>query len=87
LADQKGYLCDKLHNATSFLDFSLCFSRNVTGLDDDRGLREAALAENFGVAEAEKVEDGCRIVILAAEVLFALFVGDERPQLFIVSIR
>jgi hypothetical protein len=79
LSDQKGYLCDELHNATGFLDFSLCFRRNVTGPDDDGGLREAALAEHLGVAEAEKIEDRCRVFILAAKVLFALFVGDERP--------
>ena len=73
-------LCDELDNTTGLLDLLLGLSGEVAGADDNGNLREAALAEDLGVAEVKEVEDGS-LVALLGEVLVALLSGDERPEL------
>ena len=73
-------LCDELDNTAGLLDLLLGLSGEVAGTDDDGDLREAALAEDLGVAEVEEVEDG-GLVALLGKVLLALLSGDEGPEL------
>lgn len=74
------HLCDELDDTTSLLDLLLGVLRNVTGANDDGDLGKTTLAEDLGVAEGEKVENGS-LVGLLGEVLLALLSGDERPEL------
>ena len=77
---QTRRLCDELDNTAGLLDLLLGLSGEVAGTDDDGDLREAALAEDLGVAEVEEVEDG-GLVALLGKVLLALLSGDEGPEL------
>jgi hypothetical protein len=79
-----SHLCDKLDDAASLLDLLLSQGRDVTGSDDERDFRDAALAEQLGVAVVEEVEDG-GLVALLGEVVGALLSGDERPELLEVD--
>lgn len=74
------HLCDELDNTTSLLDLLLGVLGNVTGANDDGDLGKTTLAEDLGVAEGEKVENGS-LVGLLGEVLLALLSGDEGPEL------
>ena len=56
-------------------------SGDPAGLDDDRDLRDAALAEQLGVAEGQQVDDGDGVLLLALEVGGALLSRDEGPKL------
>ena len=77
---QTRRLCDELDNTAGLLDLLLGLSGEVAGTDDDGDLREAALAEDLGVAEVEEVEDG-GLVALLGKVLLALLSGNEGPEL------
>lgn len=75
-------LCDELHNTAGLLDLAFGILAKITGADDERDLRQAALAEDFAVAEREEVEDGCGVGLGAlCEVLLALLERDEGPEL------
>ena len=76
-----SHLCDEDDLATSLLDLLLGLSADVAGLDDDGDVGEAALAEELGVAEGKKVDDGRLVGRLGGEVLIALLSGDEGPEL------
>lgn len=54
-------LCDKLDDATSLLDLALGVLAEVACAHNERNLWDAALAENFAVAEREEVEDWCGV--------------------------
>jgi len=76
------FLCDELHNTTSLLDLALGVLAEVARADDEGDFGQAALAEDFAVAEGEEVEDGRGVGFGAlGEVLFALLEGDEGPEL------
>lgn len=82
------HLCDELNDTTSLLDLPLRILAEVTGADDDRDLRDTALAENLGVAEREEVEDRRGVLAsLTGEVLLALLSGDEGPELLPISVQ
>lgn len=51
-------LCDELDHTTSLLDLSLGIFAEVSRLDNERDLRDAALAEDLAVAERKEVKDG-----------------------------
>lgn len=74
-------LCDQLNNTTSLLDLLLGIAAEVAGTDDDGNLREAALAEDLGVAEGQEVDDGGGVGLGAAHVGIALLSGNKGPQL------
>lgn len=74
-------LTDQLDDTASLLDLLLSESRDVAGLDDDRGAGETTLSEDLGVSEGEEVEDGGLVASLAVQVLLALLSGDEGPEL------
>ena len=80
VVDQTGRLCDELDNTAGLLDLALGVLGEVAGADDEGNLRDAALAEDLGVAEGQEVEDGGGLLVgLAGEVLLALLSGDEGP--------
>lgn len=83
----QSLLCDKLNDATSFLDLALSFGRDVSCLDDYWCGWETALSENLCVTEGEEVEDGGGVAALAGEIFLALFGWDETPELGYVSIE
>lgn len=77
------HLSNELNHATGFLDLALSFLADVAGLDDERNLRDAALAEDLGVTERKKVnDDGLVGGSLPAQVLLTGLLGYQRPQLF-----
>jgi hypothetical protein len=59
------HLSHKLNNTTGLLDLALSLLREVTGTDNDWDLGETTLAEDFGVAEREEVENGGGVGLLA----------------------
>ena len=73
--------CNQLHDTARLLDLALGVFAEVPRLDDDGELGQTAFAEHFAVAEREEVEDGCGAFRAACEVLLALFLWDERPEL------
>jgi hypothetical protein len=77
----RTHLCDELNDTTGLLDLALGVLADVSGTNDQRDLRNPALAENFAVAEGEEVEDRCGILGLTSEVLLALLEGNEGPKL------
>ena len=72
---------NQLHDTTSLLDLAFGVFAEVPRADDEWNLRYAALAEDLAVAEWEEVEDGCGVCLAAGEVLLALFLWHERPEL------
>ena len=76
-----GHLCDELNNATGLLDLALSVFAEVPGPNDYRDFWDAALAENFAVAEREEVKDRRGVRLLAVEVSLASLLGDEGPKL------
>jgi hypothetical protein len=74
-------LCDELDNTTGGLDLLLGVTADVAGTNDDGDLGETALAEDLGVAEGKKVDDGGDVGLLAAQVGITLLSGDEGPEL------
>ena len=79
---QRLHLCDKLHDTTGLLDLALSILAEVAGANDQRDLRDAALAKHLAVAEGEEVENGCGVAAaLLGEVLLALLEGNQRPEL------
>lgn len=78
-------LCNELDNTTGLLDLSLGVFGEVAGADDERDLGDAALAENLAVAEWEEVEDWRGVLGAAGEVLLALLLGNEGPELWTVK--
>ena len=74
-------LCNQLNNTTSRGDLSLCLLANPSCAYYQWYLWDSALAEDFGVAEREEVEDGGGVGLLARHVGFASLCGDERPEL------
>lgn len=77
------HLRNKLDNTTSLLDLSLRLLGEVPRTNDDRHLRESALAEDLGVTERKEVDDGSSVGLhgVGAQVLGAGLGGDERPEL------
>lgn len=75
-------LCDQLNDTASLLDLALSITAEVSGADNDGDVRDAALAEDLGVAEREKVDDGSGVGLLSAQVGLTLLGGDERPELY-----
>jgi len=76
-----GGLCDQLHNTTRLLDLAFGVFAEVACANDERDLRDTALAEDFAVAQGEEVENWCSVATLFGEVLLALLEWDEGPQL------
>jgi hypothetical protein len=74
-------LCHQLHDTTGLFDLSLGFLAEPSRLHNDRDFGDSALAENFGVAEGQKVEDGRSIGFLAGDVGFAGLFRDQGPEL------
>ena len=72
---------DQLNNATGLLDLLLSQLADPSCADDERDLGEAALAENFGVAEGEEVDDRDGVLLGAVEVGVASLGGNKRPEL------
>ena len=54
-------LCNELDDATSLLDLALGVFAEVPRAHNEWDLRDAALAEDFAVAEREEVEDGSSV--------------------------
>jgi hypothetical protein len=79
------HLCDELNNATGLLDLALSVFAEVPGPNDYRDFWDAALAENFAVAEREEVKDRRGVGALVGEVLLALLERDKGPELVSVS--
>jgi hypothetical protein len=79
---KQGSLCDELADTTSLLDLALSVLAEVAGADDDRALGDAALTQDFAVAEGYEVEDWRRVGGLVGEEFLALLEGDEGPELF-----
>lgn len=57
-------LCDQLNDTTSLSNLPLSLLAEPPSAHNERHLGEAALAENFAVAEREEVEDGDGIAAL-----------------------
>ena len=74
-------LCNQLHDTARLLDLALSIFAEVPSFDDDREFWKTAFAEDLAVAEREEVEDRCGVLRTACEMLLALFLGDERPEL------
>lgn len=70
-------LCNQLNNTTSFLDLSLGLLADPSCSYNQRNLWDATLAEDFRVAEGEKVKDGSGIGFLAGDVLVAGLFRDQ----------
>jgi hypothetical protein len=62
--------------ATRFFDLSLGFLADVSCLHDNGDIREAALAEDLGVSEGEKIDDGGSVLrSIFGEVFILGFLG------------
>ena len=73
---------DENDAATGFGDLAFGFLADIAGLDDDRDVGEAAFAEDFGVSESEKVDDGGGVLRSAfGKVLVLGFLGKQAPKL------
>jgi hypothetical protein len=70
-------LCNELDNAAGLLDLALGLCREEAGANDEWDLWNAPLAEHFGVAKIEEVEDGGGVGFLVCKVLLALLSWDE----------
>lgn len=79
-------LGDELDDTAGLLDLALGVLGEVAGADNDGALGDAALAEDFAVAEREEVEDGSLVGGLVGEVLLALLERDEGPELVLMSV-
>lgn len=75
------HLGNELDDTTGLLDLLLSERADPARADDEGDLRQAALAENLGVAEAEEVEDGDGVLLGARDVGVAGLDGDEGPEL------
>ena len=71
----------ELDYAARLLDLALGVFAEVSCTYDEWDLRYPTLAENFAVAERKEVEDRRGVGVAALEVLFALFLWDECPEL------
>lgn len=78
---RKRRLGDELDDTASLLDLALGVLGEVAGADDEWDLWDAALAEDLAVAEREEVKDWSGVLLAAGEVLLALLLWDERPEL------
>jgi hypothetical protein len=76
-----GNLSHQLYDTTRLFDFALSILAEITCSDDEWDLWDAALAKNLAVAEWEKIEDRSGVGLAAGEVLVALFLWDESPEL------
>jgi hypothetical protein len=68
---------DQLHNAAGFGNLLLGQLANPSCADNQGNLGDPALAQNLGVAEGQKIEDGNGILLLASDVGIAGLGGDE----------
>ena len=68
--------CNQFNNTSSLLDLLLSFLAEVSCSHNEWDLWYSALAEDFGVAEREEVEDRCGITLLRCEVCCAGLHGD-----------
>lgn len=75
------HLSHQLYNTTSLLDLLLSQLADPSCADNQGDFGDAALAEQLGVAEREKVEDGDGVLLLAGDVGVTGLGGDEGPQL------
>lgn len=71
------HLRHQLDNTTSLLDLLLSELADPSCADNQRDFRNAALAEQLGVAQGEKVEDGDGVLLLAGDVGLTGLDGDE----------
>lgn len=71
------------NDATTGLgDFAFSFLADIAGLDDNGNVGKAAFAEDFGVSESEKVDDGGGVLRSAfSEVLILGCLGKQAPKL------
>ena len=76
------HLSNQFNNTTRLLDLLLSIPAEVTGADNDRDLRNTALAEDLRVSEGEEIDDRGGVSLLAAEVGFALLSRYEGPKLY-----
>lgn len=71
------HLSHQLYNTTSLLDLLLSQLADPSCADNQGDFGDAALAEQLGVAEREKVEDGDGVLLLTGDVGVASLGGDE----------
>lgn len=72
---------------TGFGDLAFGFLADIASLDDNGNIGEAAFAEDFGVSESEKVDDGGGVLRSAfSEVLVLGFLGKQAPKLGRLSV-
>lgn len=71
------HLSHQLYNTTSLLDLLLSQLADPSCADNQGDFGDAALSEQLGVAEREKVEDGDGVLLLAGDVGIAGLGGDE----------
>lgn len=75
------FLRDELDDATSLLQLGLGQAGHEAGADDNRDGRDAALAQKLGVAQGQQVDNGQDVGVGVGQVLLALLLRDERPEL------
>lgn len=74
-------LGNELNDATSIRDLLLRLGANVSGANDDGGLRQAALPEQLGVSESVEVDERSGVGGRVLQGLLADIGRDQRPQL------
>lgn len=75
------HLRNELNDATGLLQLGLSQAGHEAGADDNRDGGDAALAQELGVAKGQQVDNGKDVGVGVGEVLLALLLGDERPEL------
>lgn len=74
-------LGNELNDATSIRDLLLRLGADVSGANNDGGLRQAALSEELGVSESVEVDERSGVGGRVLQGLLADIGGDQRPQL------
>lgn len=73
---------DENDATTDFGDLAFSFLADVTGLDDNGHIGKTAFAEDFGVTESKKVDDGSGVLrSTLGEVLLLGFLRKQAPKL------
>lgn len=77
---------DENDATASFGDLAFGLLADIASLDDNGDIGEAALAEDFGVTESEKVNNGGGVLRSTfGEVLVLGFLGKQAPKLSCLS--
>lgn len=73
---------DENDATTGFGDFAFGFLADIASLNDNGDVRKTSFAEDLGVTESEKVNDGSGVLRSTfGEVLVLSFLGEQAPKL------